>query len=166
MRVWVFAFVALLGCDDDVAARTTTAAATSAPGEEAEVEPASEPSPAPPAPAAVISCEGLARWCGGWTGCIRVRERRDDDGTLHYEGLDALEGHTYLPDASCAAGELCNDVCDPATGVCRPGVLEDISVACSRSGGPSRAPFFCELVDGACVQHDLPPPAVHAGGRS
>ena len=114
----------------------------------------------------IESCEGLARACGGWTGCIHVRERRDADGTLHYDGLDASSGHSYAPDARCALGETCDDMCDPASGLCRPGVLEEVPVVCSRSGGPSRAPFYCELVGGSCVQHDLPPPTVHAGGRS
>ena len=92
-----------------------------------------------------------------------VRHVSDEGGSAHYEGLGAHAGHDYVESTFCVAG-VCNEMCDPATGTCRPGVLEDLPVACSRNTGPSRAPFFCELVDGACVRHDLPTAPV--GGRS
>lgn len=154
----------LLRCgEDDPEPVSAAPPAVSAPPERSEA-----PRPPPPAVLAppIESCEGLARACGGWTGCIHVRERRDPDGTLHYDGLDELAGHSYAPDARCAAGETCDEMCDPASGLCRPGVLEEIPEVCSRSGGPSRASFYCEFIDAGCVRHDLPPPSVHAGGRS
>jgi hypothetical protein len=138
---------------------------------EAPIEPASasgvspiDPAPSPtPATIGAISCEGLARHCGGWEGCVLVRHVDDVGGVARYEGLGPHDGHRYVDSTFCVDG-ACNEMCDPATGTCRPGLLEELPVACSRATPPSRAPFFCELVDGACVRHDLPTAPV--GGRS
>lgn len=133
--------------------------------------PAVAPAPAPEAPpvsvtpatVGVTSCEGLARPCGGWEGCVLVRHVSDEGGVAHYEGLGEHAGHDYSESTFCVDG-VCNEMCDPVSGVCRPGLIEDLPIACSRATPPSRAPFFCQLVEGACMRREvLAPPS---GGYS
>lgn len=163
MRTLLLASLMLLQCGEETSPPASSAPPPAAPSAPAPVE--DEPAAAP-APTASESCEGLVRPCGGWEGCIHVREiLAAGDGPAMYEGLDAVSGHTYQRDERCVEG-VCNDMCDPSSGACRHGLTENLPTVCSRASGPSRAPFFCELVAGACIQHDLPPPTATAGPRS
>jgi hypothetical protein len=169
----VLSLLAACGPSATPAPATTSTVAPTGVDRPSDDEAAASGEAAAPEAAAVPlpeSCEALARPCGGWIDCIHVRRLPPDpagatEPLVRFEGLGPSAGHYYSAFDQCIDG-VCSEMCDPASGACRPGLIEDVPTACSRSTGPSRAPFFCELVAGACVRHDLPPPAVHAGGRS
>jgi hypothetical protein len=170
----------LLGCGGEVAPAGRSAPPPTAPAPSATAPTSSStaaPTSSAPAPASstganlladeptnpteapTASCEALARPCGGWVGCVHVRQLpRSGDRPARYEAIGIEAGAVYVLRQRCE--DVCDEMCDPVSGTCRPGLVDEdeVDAVCTRSGPPTRAPFFCEMVEGACVRHDLPPP--------
>ncbi len=79
--------------------------------------------------------------------------RADATTPGRFVGVGPNAGHLYEESHDCLNG-VCNEVCSGGSGnVCRPGLRERVpDLACSEAFPPSRAPFSCNLIEGACVQ--------------
>jgi hypothetical protein len=164
--ILLLSFIALLGCGGDAAPRRVPLAPIAPPAPADLAPPTVADEPATPTAALVESCEAVVRPCGGWVGCVNVRVRpASGDLPSRYEAIGIEAGAVYVLRERCEDG--CDEMCDPVSGTCRPGLVDedDVDSPCTRSSPPSRAPFFCEMVEGACVRHDLPP-APPPGTRS
>jgi hypothetical protein len=123
------------------------------PGPPVLSDPAPEPASAvDPPPAGPARCEGLLAGCGFWSGCVMVRADATTPGRFVGVGPDA--GHFYRESRDCDAAGVCTEVCTGGSeSHCRPGLVADgPPSACSEAAAPSRAPFTCTMIDGACVQ--------------